>query len=223
METKKLYFSSCNYNMIRLQDAVIAAAAAAGAKIVKNDYKKDTITFYNRSFLEKINKNNDIIAALERHGKSADHLKTENAALQADFENSAYTTKESFYTFGGVSFKFVLNNFLYDFSQESNPFFPAYIRKIKVDENGSYTGDYCSDTIEGTIPGFENIFCLNLTDDDIKAAAGDLFNYIIENAKNSAEYIEKQKRRVSNTYNSGYHYETITKRNNKKTVLQFVE
>ena len=135
MENKKLYLNATNYNMLRVKNELLKIAVAAGAKIVKSNFTKENITFFNRSISEKIYKNDELIAALEKHGKNADHLKEENENLKKDFEKSAYISCESPYFWGGISIKFALNDFLYDFSQEDNPFFPAHIRKIKLVNN----------------------------------------------------------------------------------------
>lgn len=222
MENKKLYLNSVSYNMVRVHDEVLKIATTAGAKIVKEKYNDTPITIYNRSISEKIRKNEKIIQALEKHGKNADSLKKENEELENLFENSAYTSNGSKYSgFYGLYFRFVLNGFMYEYSQEDNPFFDAHVRKIKLDENNTYTGDFYCENDEKHEYFYDSLFSINATNEDIHEISQALFDYMLNEVKTSQEYIERTKRRVPNYYNNGYHYETIAKRSNKKTVLEF--
>lgn len=216
-----LYLKSCDYNKIRLQDATKRIIVENGGKLVYQQYKQDHMTFYNRSITEKIEKNNDIIYALKRHNKSAAHLEKENAELEKAFELSKYETLESKYTWGGISLAFALDGYYYTFDMDSNPFFPCYTKKIKLDESNSYVGDYYCESFDGVKSFiYDDIFSISCSDESINNMAVELFNFII-NSKLSQEVIERNKKRVPNHYNSGYHYETITKRSSKKTTLVF--
>lgn len=106
---------------------------------------------------------------------------------------------------------FTLNGFYYSIELNENPFFEFYYRKTPITANNERSRDAvgeelnkdflhdCFIMISEQKPGIA---------EDRKEAANMIFNQVTS-AKPCKKAIESTRRRVANTYNSGYHYETI--------------
>ena len=101
---------------------------------------------------------------------------------------------------------FVLENNYYHFSMDDNPLFPFYYTKTPV-KNGSYSADACSTEDKKTWL-YDCFFFWDCSDADIKEAAQLIFNMLC-NAPYSVIRRDSCRKRVSNYYNNGFHYETV--------------
>lgn len=103
---------------------------------------------------------------------------------------------------------FVLDDFYYYYQADSNPFFPFYFSKRSI-VNGKYSRDVYldHDTKEWCFDCFFSKSCCNA---DVTEAANLIFN-MLSNAAPSQACRERKRQRVPNTYNGGYHYETVYK------------
>ena len=101
---------------------------------------------------------------------------------------------------------FVLNGIYYYFQTDDNPFFPFYIQKTPV-KNGKYSKDACmiEDRKEWMYDCFFECTC---TDADIIEGANLIYNMLV-NAQCTRIIRDGRRQRVPNTYNGGYHYETV--------------
>ena len=101
---------------------------------------------------------------------------------------------------------FVLENNYFYYQVDNNPFFDFRYIKTPV-KNGSYSGDACSmeDKKEWL---YDCLFSWNCSDADIKEAAQQIFN-MLYNAPCSVIRRDSCRKRVSNYYNNGFHYETV--------------
>ena len=101
---------------------------------------------------------------------------------------------------------FVYNGFYFYYQVDSNPFFEFSYIKTPVN-NGKYSQDAVleEDKKEWL---FNCFFSATCSKSDIKEAAKLIFNMLVS-AKPSIIRRDYKKQRVSNLYNSGYHYETI--------------
>lgn len=102
--------------------------------------------------------------------------------------------------------QFIFDNNYYRYHTDSNPFFEFYYTKTPVN-NGEYSNDACS--MEDKKEWFYDCFLSwNCSDADIKEGANLIFNMLC-NAPYSKIMRDGRRQRVPNTYNSGYHYETV--------------
>lgn len=226
MERKNLYLTSCNYNVAKILEELKKIIIDNGGSIAKYKYAEKTL-IHNRSIEEELRKKEDHLLKVEANNnerfaeKKAAVIKNIKADLE-ELQNAAATTpaiETTFTTWCGHSIRFVLDGIYYYFSMDDNPFFPAIINKIKLDSNNSYTGTYCSDSIEKKPFLYDCIFSFNCCNEDIKEMAYQLYNFLLL-APMSKRYIEREKKRVPNLYNGGYHYETIVKKDNKVTQIE---
>lgn len=140
------------------------------------------------------------------------------------------------YGYGGDELKFILNGFYYEISYDENPFFPIIFRKIKINENGEYIGKrYCESNEDYNEKsynknktfvfsfGYDNLFKI-CTAEEIDELAQHHYNQIKSFLFALPESeIYNDKKRVSNYYNNGYHYEKIFDKTPCKINLIFEE
>lgn len=113
-----------------------------------------------------------------------------------------YDTKEKlFETYFESYISFVIDNNYYYLQIDRNPFFEDFYQKMPID-NMQIKGRCYLTEIK------TKFFDYEMTESEIKQAAFDLYNFLI-NCDCSEKYIERHKKRVSNIYNNGYHYEYI--------------
>lgn len=101
---------------------------------------------------------------------------------------------------------FVLDGFYYYYQVDSNAFFPFYFTKRPI-INGKYSRDAYLDN-DPKEWFFDCFFSKSCCDADVVEAANLVFNMLC-NAAPSQIRRERKRQRVPNTYNSGYHYETV--------------
>ena len=118
------------------------------------------------------------------------------------FNNSVINMREGHY----IAFK--LNDYVYSFSFDDNPFFKHYYSKNQIIDNNTYDNNYYLNELKGACPAWG--FNANVPNEDIKAWAQLLFNKLIESKPSAKVY---DKKRVPNYYNNGYHYERMHKSN----------
>jgi len=104
---------------------------------------------------------------------------------------------------------FVIDNMYYYVQFDENPFFDFYYIKTPVNSRNEYSRDACSENLNKDFL-WDCFLSLKkpATDADRREAANMIFNQITS-AKDSIIRRDSRRQRVSNTYNSGYHYETI--------------
>ena len=101
---------------------------------------------------------------------------------------------------------FVFDNNYYYFQIDSNPLFPFYYQKTPV-KNGARSCDAC--LIEDKKYWLYDCFLSwDCCDADIKEGANLIFNMLCA-APCSNIMRDQQRKRVANTYNGGFHYETV--------------
>lgn len=207
-----LYLSSWNYNATRVINEL--------AKIVENNngiVKKNAHDGYivNRSIIEKIRERQSDITRLEGikangdynekvinsinnsiklYNKEIKELQSlNNEPLHADFNNF-------------ISFVFEGNYYYYQFDE--NFLFNFNYQKTPIINGNKISWNACLEA-SGKEWVFDCLFDYDCKECDIKEAANILFNYLV-NARNTEIIRNTKKRRVKNTYNNSWHYETIT-------------
>ena len=121
------------------------------------------------------------------------------------------------------SINFVLDNVYYLFSFADNPFFPDIYQKIKVTDDGEYYGRYYVEELaeEGNKDYFlDELWTPCASVECIETVAHYIFDRLMSKPC-GAPVVEKERRRVPNTYNDDWHYETIIKSNNEKHKIDF--
>jgi hypothetical protein len=138
---------------------------------------------------------------VENHGG---RVKPTNAAIISD--RSAKEETEPITVTHTSYISFVLDDTYYHYQVNNNPFFDFYYNKTPI-KNGKRSRDAGleADKKEWL---FDCFFGSNCGQQDIIEAANLIFNMLC-NAPQSRIIRDKHKQRVANTYNDGWHYETL--------------
>lgn len=104
---------------------------------------------------------------------------------------------------GQMYISFVLDEKYYYFQIDDNPFFQHYYQKTAIIEGKRLRNVYLEEFAREWI--YDCLFGV-ASDDEIKEIAYQVFNLLVQ-AKDSGIYYEKEKIRVENTYDGGWHWE----------------
>lgn len=204
-ENQRLYLTAWNYNAARIMSEL--------AKIVENNggrYKptnaaiisdrhltsmlseyEEKITLY-KSIVSEGRGNERTIEAINRMEREIDGLKK----INNDPIQVTHTTYISF----------ILDGFYYYYQVDDNPFFDFFYSKTPV-KNGKHSLDaVLEEDKKAWLYGC--FFHSGCADADIREAANLIFNMLVS-SENSTVRRDSKKKRVPNTYNSGWHYETV--------------
>lgn len=199
----RLYLSSWCYNACLIMTEL--------AKIVENEGGRvkpcNTAIISNRSITEAIHNVQDKIdraSTLEPNEK----IDAVIADWKAEKEKYEAINNEPIKVTHTLYISFVLNGFYYSYSMDDNPFFPFHEMKTPVRDN-KYSQDACFEEADKSWQ-WDCFFMMGCSKEDIKEAANLIFNHLL---KMNPSIIRRDgnRRRVPNTYNGGYHYETVYK------------
>ena len=201
----RLYLSSWEYNGALILSRLAEIVKSKGGKVKPCC----TAVISNRTIDEKIDKLNErrarlvqVLTAgngndLQRHA-----LKevTEELEEMRRFNNAPVTVTHTSYI------TFVLDNVLYYYQIDDNPFFPFRYSKTPL-RGDSYSKDAAG--MDAGKEWFEDCYLFSgCTPEQIERAARSILDALLK-VKFSPIMRDSTRRRVQNTYNSGYHYETI--------------
>lgn len=210
-DNERLYLRSWEYNA--------ALILAELAKIVENKGGRvkpglHTAVISNRSLGGKIREVKNRIKSLESIEETEmvktaiNNLSKELAELES-INNEPITVTHTSYI------SFVFEDFYYCYQVGDNPFFIFYYNKTRIEKGKYITNTYSEeDKKEWWNDCFFSFRC---SEADRKEAANLIFNMLVL-AKSSKIYHEKEKRKVPNTYNDGWHYEKVIKPNRYKEI-----
>ena len=201
-DKERLYLDNWSYNGSRIITALKTIIENNGG-IVKPG---KTALVSNRTLDGAIRESKERIAAIEKNTRLDDEKK--NALLLAEsrkLEKYETIDNEPIEVIG-TYISFVLDNQYYYYSIDDNPFFDFHYIKTPVND-GQYSLDAACENDAKTWL-YDVFLTFNASDADIKEAANLIFNMLVS-AKPCQIIRDATKRRVPNTYNSGYHYETI--------------
>lgn len=206
---KKLYLKNWEFNSYRIINEIRKEIEKKGGVLVDNFphiLKREKIKIYDRTFLEAEQKTESNLASnpnlLEYNKKYFSHY---YEALEKNYKKVKIVENTSY-------LHFYFEGFIYYIQIDSNPFFNHYIQKEKAEKvNDEYITKY-SYYLENLDVGFLPT-CEFLTDAEIKKHSKKLLEIIL-NHKECAKV--HTKKRVSNYFNNGYHYETILEQKTRK-------
>ena len=203
---EKLYLKNWEYNSMRLlADLAVIVENNGGTvapvdryAVAVNSTLADAIRHYEKHInaMQDLElKEHNVIRAnaiKETQKKLTDLYKINNDPITVEYP-------------GYITFK--LDNMRYYFQIDSNPFFEHYFLKTEIRENNTYSRDAALQEIPCTI-AYDCMLSYHITAADIKEIAYQVFNALI--GSNPSPIIrDHNRRRVPNTYDGGYHYETV--------------
>ena len=198
-ENERLYLTSWNYNA--------ALVLSELAKIVINNggnvKPTKTAIISNRSVDAVIRENESRIERLENSKKANNaiiaNLISENESLKGINNEPVKVTHLTY-------INFTIDGVYYSYSVDDNPFFPFYIYKTPIKDGKRSADAACVEDKKEWL--FDCFLKMNCSKSDIVEAANLIYNMLIT-SDNSPIIRNSRRQRVPNTYNNGYHYETI--------------
>lgn len=203
-ENERLYLSSWNYNAAQILTELAKIVINNGGNVAPTK----TAIISNRSIDEVIHENeNRINRIIERrnNGKKVNdaiiaELTAENEAIKG-INNEPITVTHLTYI------NFTIDGVYYSYYVDDNPFFPFHIYKTPI-KDGKRSADAAGVEDEKKWITNDCFYKMNCSKSDIVEAANLIYNMLIT-SNNSPIIRNSRRQRVPNTYNNGYHYETI--------------
>lgn len=209
---ERLYLNSWEYNMARALSELAKMVQDRGGRCKPLNYAlvtnrtnynkaielKGDLDLYERNL--KIFKDPEKIEKLERAIEKT-RAEYEQAKAAADNEKPVKVEYTSYITF-------VLDDYVYYFQIDDNPFFPVLASKTPV-KNGKYSRDAVLGEFEKEI-AFDQMILSSASEQEINEVANLILD-TLASSKQSPIYRDGKKQRVPNLYDGGYHYETIYK------------
>ena len=213
-ENQTLYLSSWEYNAALILEELAQIVENNGGTVKEN--RNGYIV--NRSIMELAKKakldaervkeaiNNGTVEANEKRLSYVAKMEASAAEFES-MNNAPVLVSHLSYI------SFVLGGIYFYFQIESNPFFEHYYCKTPVVDGCKRSKDAVHEEIgrEWIFDSFFKACAPSEIAEDRREAANMIFNHLTS-AKNSEKRIDSRRVMVANTYNSGYHYETIKER-----------
>lgn len=216
---QKIYLCGWNYNAARIITELVKVAENHGATVkpcgkiavVVDRTKCDKITEEEENLVRYKSLLSDPdfkFSGCDSELKKIAFIKKAIKATEEKIQELSKAAEKSFETSFLSYVTFKLDNMIYYYQVDDNPFFPFYWYKTPI-KNGMYSRDAMSkeDKKEWFYDCFFKSEC---SDSDIVEAANLIFNMLVS-APVSEIWKDSEKRRVSNLYDGGYHYERITR------------
>lgn len=212
---EKRYLKNWDYNCARLLDCLKTIIENNGGKV--KEFPKYEIV--NRTVDHVIEECKEKIALYEKYMEKTivdEKFKTELQEYKNKLEKAINFNNKPLELPIYHQIVFVLDNMYYSYVLDDNPFFDFILWKTQVIENHQYA--VClGEIVENKEWLFDSFFRFDCTTDDIKESANMLFNILVKFPSCKLDK-EKEKKRVPNYYNNGFHYEIIEKPVQKKKI-----
>ena len=204
-ENQRLYPNAWNYNgaLILTELAKIVINNGGKVKPLKNAIiSNGSIDDIIREYTEKLERYNRIIGS----GKGNEKTKAAAICLKNELEKIQKINSDPVTVTHTSYISFVLDGIYYYYQLDGNPFLEFYYIKTPVNK-GRYSRDAAlmEDPKDWLYDCFYDVECCNA---ERVEAAQLIFNMLV-NAGDSPIIRDKTRRCVPNTYNGGYHYETV--------------
>lgn len=204
---KKLYLANWSYNMALVFDEIEKIVLNNNGKLcghIPYDYpcliENRELSAFIRESKERIER----YEALEREKRYEPRTNAlielkDKLAKAEQIPNGPIETSHSSYI------GFVFDGYYYYFQVSDNPFFEHHFQKIKVNEDGSYVGEYYLEEVKRDWL-FDCLFKWSCTAEERREIANLIFNSLV-NGRCSQQVYHREKVKVPNTYNNSYHWE----------------
>ena len=212
-ENQTLYLTAWEYNAVLILEELKKIVTNNGG-VVSNKYQNDYF-IVNRSINEVINNaSRDIDRITERLNSGDIEMNDARKAYiekrQKDIDELSLIDNKPVKVSNHGYITFKLDGVYYHLSLPDNPFFEVHYIKTDIKENNTYSKDACMEELDKSWlwDCFLSVIPKTEIKEDRIEVANIIYNLLLT-GKKSQIIRDKHKTRVSNTYNSGYHYETI--------------
>ena len=205
-DNERLYLASWEYNALLILDKLNKIVEKAGGRVKPGK----TAIISNRSITCARHVYETRIGTLAKRyvGRGInDDTNKEIEGLKLKLATLSEIDDTPIECFGQTWTRFVINNDVYYFSLDDNPFFEFHYSKTPLKSDGTYSLDACCGVagrswLRDIHLGYE------CTVADRQLAAQSIFDMLIK-AKNTQIMRNERRIRVANTYDGGYHMETV--------------
>lgn len=207
----RLYLSNWPYNAALIIEELAAIVTNAGGTV-----KPGAPTDITNRTLDSMKREQDArlqqLEAIEADHPGANEKRTAAISqLRADIERAARidNTPRTVHhcTWSSAYISFTLDGMYYYYQTDDNPLFPFHYQKTPIDGNNTISRDAVAEE-DNKEWLWDCFWRSDATDADRREAANILFNMLVK-ARPSVIRRDRTRRRVRNSYNSGYHYETV--------------
>ena len=208
-DNERLYPASWEYNSCRITSEI--------ARIVKDN--GGTVAPQKSAIISNRTADSAISEYAERIKNYAAHLEqTDDAERRARLENAIRENREKleaaqarengpYTTTCNGYISFALDGMYYSFDTDRNPFFDFHFWKTPI-RDGKRSRDACGENFDKSEWLTDDMITRSASSADIREAANIIFNRMLKAPKSEIRR-DSTRRRVTNTYNNGYHYETV--------------
>lgn len=205
-ENERLYATSWQYNSARILTRLAQLITAQGGKVkplypaVISDRNLEEVCTATQRRIESSYNAGPTSHPKERETQIS-NLQKELARFQA-IPNAPITVTHTSYI------NFAMNGVYYSYSLDNNPFFPFHYLKTPIDpKSETYSGDACMEEsskswLTDPLIGF------GCPDSEIESAAGAILSLLLAAPLSTIRH-DTKRTRIPNTYDDGYHFETV--------------
>lgn len=205
-ENERLYATSWQYNSARILTRLAQLITAQGGKVkplypaVISDRNLEEACTATKRRIES-SYNAGPTSHLKEQETQISNLQNELARFQA-IPNAPITVTHTSYI------NFAMNGVYYSYSLDDNPFFPFHYLKTPIDpKSETYSGDACME--ESSKSWFTDpLIGFGCPDSEIESAAGAILSLLLAAPLSTIRH-DTKRTRIPNTYDDGYHFETI--------------
>lgn len=203
-DNERLYATSWQYNSARILTRLAQLVTAQGGKVkplhpaILSDRNLEDACTATQRRLEYWNK--------LTFTYDPDERQTIVSKLQCELDNFRSIPNTPIAVTHTSYISFAMNGFYYSFSLDDNPFFPFYYMKTPI-ENGTYSGDACMENASKSW-AVNALLGFGCPQSEIESAAQAILALLLAAPLSTLRH-DTKRTRIPNTYDSGYHFETI--------------
>lgn len=206
-EDQTLYLASWEYNAVQIIDELRQVVENHGGVIKPHSWDRYGY-IVNRTLHSAIREKSDRAAQLDNMMESdAANITAARAKYAAKLKNEVAELEtinnDPVRTLGALYVGFRLDDMYYAVYLDENPFFPFHYTKTPI-RGDKISRDACSEELNKNGWMWDCFLSYKCSASDRREAANLIFNQLMR-AGNSEIIRSKEKRRVSNTYNDGWH------------------
>ena len=203
-ENRVRYLKSWEYNAARILTALDTLVVERGG----HTNGINTVMIVNRSLSDAKNEYNEKIARIKSLPQNDVCIKTLDF-YQHNLNELDMIPNDPIPVCHRLCIRFVLDGFYYQYTFDENPFFDTYLIKTPI-KNETYSIDLFGTTVSAD--WMDDCYLKwGCPDSDIEYAANEILAMLIS-AKPCEILHEIERKCVPNTYNDGYHYEKVPRK-----------
>ena len=215
-DKQRLYLDSWNYNAALILSELARIVVEHGGRV---EPPRHTAIVTNRSIDSAIRTYTarlDRLVELNKLYGASEARDCEIIRLRGEIDRLSSIKNDPVEVPGQNWIHFVLNGKVYSMSLDENPFFEFYYSKTPLRDDGKYSLDACIDEFDkGWV--YDCLLTGEATADDRHNAANEVFR-IMTGAKDTRIIRDSKRVRVPNTYDGGYHMETVYEKERLATI-----